>query len=250
MGVPTLQTRGLKPIAQLAADRDHGDRLRYLAGCRCDSCRRANTAYESARQRARRAGDWNGIVSAEKAKAHLKALSVQGVGRRSVSAASDVADSILTEIIAGRKTSIRARTERAILAVTLQAAGDRALVPANSTWSKLNRMLRDGHTKAELARHLGKKGPALQLNKDFVTVRTAYEVERLFKQLRSVDAKNSIARIKTLHDEGYTRTQIEQRLADLARSIGETPPSLEFKNARIPAKTADLIDRLYGQMTA
>lgn len=60
----SLAARGLKPIAQLAANRDHGDRVRYLAGCRCTDCRRANSAYESARQKARAAGDWNGFVLA------------------------------------------------------------------------------------------------------------------------------------------------------------------------------------------
>jgi hypothetical protein len=105
----SLAARGLKPIAQLAANRDHGNRVRYLAGCRCTDCRRANSAYESARQKARAAGDWNGFVLATR-RAHLKDLSSKNVGRRAVSAASDVAESIVFAIASGTKTHIRART--------------------------------------------------------------------------------------------------------------------------------------------
>ena len=65
-----LAQRGLKPASELAAKRPHGDRLRYVAGCRCDLCRKANSTYERERQKARAAGDWNGIVDAAKARQH------------------------------------------------------------------------------------------------------------------------------------------------------------------------------------
>ena len=100
---PAMQARGLRPIAELAAGRPHGTRLRYLAGCKCDACRKANSSYESERQRARKAGDWNGLVDASKARRHLRRLSRQGVGRRVVSEVSDVAESILQQIRSGEK---------------------------------------------------------------------------------------------------------------------------------------------------
>lgn len=59
-----IESRGLKPVAELAEQRSHGDRLKYLAGCRCVPCRAANSRYEVARAAARKAGDWNGLVPA------------------------------------------------------------------------------------------------------------------------------------------------------------------------------------------
>jgi len=247
-----LSARGLKPVADLAAGREHGDRLRYMAGCRCFACRRANSAYEAARKVARAAGEGNGIVPAAKARAHMKALSAQGVGRRSVGAACDVADTVLSDIISGRKVNIRAATERAILAVTVDAAGDGALVPAKATWKLLDQLIEDGYTRSELARRLGSKSktPALQLKRDFVTLRSAYQVERLFAKLKFENAKPTIKLLDKLRDEGYTQHQVEQRLAALAAELGEEVPVLvPNKKGRISTKAADLVERLYQELT-
>ena len=246
----SLAARGLKPVSELAANRPHGDRLRYLAGCRCSDCRRANTAYETARAKARAAGDWNGFVSADKARAHLQQLSAQNVGRRAVAAASDISETIIFAIANGSKPRIRARTERQILAVNTDARGDRALIRGAATWKLLNKLLKAGHSKAELARRLGCKTPALQIKHDFVTVRTAYLVQRLFDQLQPVNAKKTAALLRELRAEGYTPTQIEQRMAELARSLGEDMPDLHIYDDTVPAKTAALVERLYEQMTA
>jgi hypothetical protein len=248
-----LSARGLKPISELAAGREHGDRLRYIAGCRCFACRRANSAYEAARKVARAAGEGNGIVPAAKARAHMKALSEKGVGRRSVGAACDVADTVLSEIISGRKVNIRAATERAILAVTVAAAGDRALVCAKQTWKMLDQLIADGYTKSNLAARLGSKSkiPSLQLKRDVVTVRNAHLVERLFDRLKFECAKPTIKVLAKLRDEGYTQHQIEQRLATLAGSLGEEVPSLvPNKKGRISARAADLVERLHRELTA
>lgn len=248
-----LSGRGLRPVAELAADREHGDRLRYMAGCRCFACRRANSAYEATRKVARAAGEGNGIVPAAKARAHMKALSAQGMGRRSVGAACDVADTVLSDIISGRKINIRAATERAILAVTADAAGDRALVPAKATWKLLDQLTADGYTRSDLATRLGSKAktPALQLKRDFVTVRSAYLVERLFDQLKFECAKPTLKLLAKLREEGYTQGQIEQRLGTLFADLGETVPLLvPNKKGRISAKAADLVKQLYQELTS
>ena len=87
----TLAARGLKPAAVLAQQRPHGDRLKYVGGCRCAECRKANTEYEKARAKARRAGDWNGIVSAKKARQHILQLRLAGGRERvTVRTASEV----------------------------------------------------------------------------------------------------------------------------------------------------------------
>jgi DNA-binding CsgD family transcriptional regulator len=187
--INTLQERGLKPVAVLAADRPHGDRLRYMSGYRCDECRRANTQYELMRERARRNGDWNGIVSAEKVRAHLKKLSRLGVGRRAVAAASGVAASLLMEIRAGRRIHVRARTERRVLAVTKAQASDHALVPAGHTWRLIEHLVEEGYTYTEIARRLGYRTPKLQFKKKRITVRAAYAVQRLHDKLTGGEGK-------------------------------------------------------------
>lgn len=175
--------RGLRPAAELAAGRPHGDRLRYVAGCRCDDCRAGNAAYERMRIAARAAGDWNGLVPADRARAHVLALSRKGVGRRAIAAASDVGETCLVAIRSGRKRRIRARTERAILAVTTAVAFDHALVPAVATWRRIRALLEEGYTERFLSKQLGYKGHYLQFGRKMVTVRNAYQVDQLHRRL-------------------------------------------------------------------
>lgn len=178
-----LRARGLRPAAELAATKPHGTRIRYVGGCRCDACRAANSAYERIRQKARREGDWNGVVDAGNARAHLRKLSRQGVGKNAVAAASDVPRSVIHEIRLGRKPRIRARTERRILAVTKAMASDRALVSAARTWRLLEDLLEEGYRKGMIARRLGYRGYGIQLSRGQVTVRNAARVERLHREL-------------------------------------------------------------------
>lgn len=180
----TLADRGLRPVTELAADRPHGTRLRYLAGCKCFHCRRANSDYERERQAARQAGDWNGLVDATEARQHIRKLSRQGIGRRAVAAASDVGETIIFEIRSGRRKRIRARTARKILAVTRQAVSDRALVPAARAWQLIEQLLDEGFTKTHLARQLG-YARALQLNRQRITAANDLAVQKLHRRLMS-----------------------------------------------------------------
>ena len=179
--IPNIST--LRSPAELAAEKPHGVRLRYMAGCRCDACRKANSAYENERQKARRAGDWNGIVCAKAARDHMLALSRQGVGRRTVQACTDIADTVLQDIRTGRKTRIRARTERLILGVSKEQAADRALVPAGRFHQRIRLLLEEGYTEAYLAKRLGYANRYLQFNERRITVRNAARIERLYKEL-------------------------------------------------------------------
>jgi hypothetical protein len=176
----TIET--LRPARELAANRSHGDRLRYMAGCRCDECRGANTLYERERKAARAAGDWNGIVSAQAARRHILKLSGLGVGKRTVADCAGVPESIICLIRSGTRTQIRARTERRILAVTKAMRGDRALVPAGPTWTRINWLLEQDFTKAQIAAELGYAKPALQIDRDFVTVRNEARVLALYER--------------------------------------------------------------------
>jgi hypothetical protein len=178
-----LAARGLKPITELAAEKPHGTRLRYIAGCKCFHCRRANSDYERSRKAARLAGDWNGIVPADKARAHLMSLSRRGVGKRAVQAASDVCQTVLTDIRTGKKSQIRARTERKILAVTPAMVSDRALVKPGRTFRLIAALKDEGFSKAELARRLGYRNEALQFKPNRMTARNVARVENLYRSL-------------------------------------------------------------------
>jgi len=180
-----VRPASLPPPEVLRDRHDHGTRVRYVLGCRCDACRRANTTYAVARYRAQRiAGDWNGLVPAAAARKHLVALSRRGVGLKSVAATSDVPKTTLAAIKARRRVQIRARTERRILSVDAGARGDGSLVSARRTWLLIHRLPEEGYTRGELARRLGSraKAPALQIQREYVLARTALRVERLYRR--------------------------------------------------------------------
>ncbi len=184
MDAPILS--GLKSAAELAAQHPHGVRIRYMGGCRCLKCRMANANYEKQRAKARACGDWNGVVDAIPARKHIRKLSRQGVGYKMVAQAARTSSTIVLDIRMGRRTRARARTVRQILAVTAEMArGDAALVSAASTWRLIDLLLEEGFTKASLARHLGMRSPALQINRRRVTVRTRDAVWRLHRRLMS-----------------------------------------------------------------
>lgn len=173
--------RGIRPMAAFA-DRPHGTRLRYMAGCKCFQCRRANSDYERERGAARARGEWNGIVSAERAREHLLALRRKRIGTRAISATTDVSRTQLNNILAGRQTQLRAQTERRILACTREAArGDRHLVPAGPTWRLIEKLLEEGYTKTRIANEMGLR--CIQLCKTKITARSAHRFAVVYRRL-------------------------------------------------------------------
>jgi hypothetical protein len=178
-----LSSRGLRPVAELGAERPHGTRLRYISGCKCFHCRRANSDYERERKAARENGDWNGIVPADQARDHLKSLSRAGVGKRAVAASSDICMTVLQDIRTGKKRQIRARTARKILAVTPAMVSDGALVKPGRTFRLIDELLEEGFSKAELARRLGYRNQALQFSRRRMTARNVARIERLYRSL-------------------------------------------------------------------
>lgn len=173
----------LRKATELAANKPHGVRLRYMAGCRCVECRAANSAYECERARARKAGDWNGIVDATEARTHMLKLRRQGVGRRAVGACTDIADTVLQEIVNGSKTRIRARTSRLILGVTKAGASDHALISAGRSQQLIEELLTEEYPESYLATRLGYKTGRLQFNAKKILVRNAARIERLHTEL-------------------------------------------------------------------
>lgn len=183
---PVGRPRDLPDPVVLASRKSHGTRVRYVAGCRCDECTLANRTYARARLQAQRSGDWNGLVDAGAARRHIERLSAAGVGRRTIADISGVADSSIQEIKTGRKKRIRAQTEREILRATPKALNDASLVPAGRTWKLIEKLLREGFTKGQIARRIGCKRAALQLRRDRVTARTALKIEKLYRLVMTI----------------------------------------------------------------
>lgn len=177
-----LRENGLRSAQELAESKPHGVRLRYVAGCRCALCRKANSVYQCGRARAQKAGDWNGIVPADRAREHMLELSRLGIGRRAVGAATDIADSILHQIRKGIRKNIRARTERLILGVTLECASDKTLISAKQSRRIVKLLVEEGYTKTFLAEKLGYKTRAIQMF-DQITVRNAARFRKLHEEL-------------------------------------------------------------------
>ena len=248
----TIAERGLRPAAELAANKPHGDRMRYMGGCRCDLCRKANSEYERQRQIARKDGDWNGIVPASRARRHLNRLSRLGVGRRAVADATDIGETILSEVRSGKRRNIRARTEWLILAVTPEAAADHALVSAAHSWKLINLLLGAGFTRGYIAQQLGNKRAALQLSEHQVTVRHAADIERLYKRLivsdeALVDAEQDRRLIRELRNEWIPAARIVEALGPEALLEGQEVRLRRRITRRLEKAVVELHARMMGE---
>ena len=126
---------------------------------------------------------WNGLVDARPVLRHLRKLSRKGVGYKAVADAADVGRTTLVEILSGRKRTIRRQAERRVLAVTVEAIADHALVDGAPTWKLLHELIARGLRKGEIAQRLGMQRAALQIGKERVLARTAYAVARLHRVL-------------------------------------------------------------------
>lgn len=155
-----LIERGLNP-ERLAA-LPHGVRARYSIGCRCVPCRKANSQYEQARARARKAGEWNGVVDAEPTRLHLMHLSRLGIGYKTVADQSGVSRTTLAKIKARTKTRIRALSAAAVLRIDGRCHADGALVSSSGVRQRIARLIGSGLSKAGIARRLGLQRAALQ----------------------------------------------------------------------------------------
>lgn len=175
----------LAAMKAAAERKPHGTRARYIGGrCRCVPCRAANSRYETDRLRKRVTGDWNPLVDAQRARIHMKRLSRLGVGRRSVNAASGISGAVLWAIWTGERKQIRKRTQDRILAVDEGARGGNSLVSAIPARKLIRELVIRGYSRAELARRMGLKTPAIQfLGKAKITARNAARVERLYNSI-------------------------------------------------------------------
>lgn len=141
---------------------------------------------------------WNGLVRATKTRRHLTRLSLQGVGYKSVADAADVGHTTLAKVLSGQHSSIRFQSEQRVLAVTVEAIADHALVDASETWRQLDSLCASGLPKAEIARRLGMQVPAIQIGRERVLARTAYAVARLHRVVMTPPAAAPVAPVVAL----------------------------------------------------
>ncbi len=261
-----LEARGMKPVTELARQRPHGDRLRYMAGCRCPACRGANTAYERMRARARKAGLGNPIVPADEARAHLKALSAAGVGRQTVADATNISSAIVQMIAAGTRVQIRMATARKILAVTPDCKADGTRIDAAPTWALIHALIKAGDTKLSIARALGQKGGGLQLSRKTVTVRNAEKVRRHHdRRMAEIAAEREAAQAAPDRTApvpvGRTREYLAWLREELghpkriARAIGCTEDALRSvldhpRIRTVPRELAEQVEAAYRRLQA
>lgn len=168
----------------------HGDRNRYvLDQCRCDACRKAATAYERMRIRQSAYGRWQPYVDAEPARQHVRALMVTGLGWQRVARLAGVSTGGVSKLLYGAgdrnmapSKRIRPETARRLLAVTGDSKADAALTPARPTWRLIEGLVALGYSKVWIAVQIGQQR-ALQLDRDFVLIRTARNVEQLAERV-------------------------------------------------------------------
>lgn len=167
-------------LAEYMASKPHGNRGRYVAGCRCFECRLANSEYY---HEVRRNGP-NPLVAVDEAVEHCRRLSKRGIGYKTVADYAEVSRSHLFKMITGKQMFVRKRTAERILAVDENCLSGRTLVSARKTWQRIEWLKSEGFSKAEIARRIGNKAPALQIRKDKVQARTAMRIEKLYNLMR------------------------------------------------------------------
>jgi hypothetical protein len=116
------------------------------------------------------------------------------VGRNSVAEASGISRSLVHGIASGAVRQVRARTERALLAVDESCRADGALVPAAPAWRQIRRLLSAGWSCAAIARALGNATPALQVSRNAVRLKTADRLERLADRVEGQRAPRAAAK--------------------------------------------------------
>lgn len=119
------------------------------------------------------------LVDAEPVRLHLLALSAAGVGYKRVAKVSGVAATSLSKVLYRQTVRVRQRTVDAVLAVTVDALADGALVDATEAWEAVAKLRALGYPKSWIGLHIGQQGRALQLGKKQVTRRNSDALKHL-----------------------------------------------------------------------
>jgi hypothetical protein len=222
---------------------EHGTRARYSTGCRCDTCRAANTNYEKQRRaRAKAAAEQAVVELVALAKPHGAIVrtykrACPGVdGRRCPLQAYLRKDSVggvcnrcRTRLVPSRLVPADAVREH-ILVLQRQGIGYKSIADASDVPRSVVRGIVTGKRKFIRARSAER---VLAVDTDAIAdsaLVPAAETQRLLQELL---------------DLGFTRTSLAARLG----STSETP-SLQYKRDFVLARTALRVRRLHAMLTA
>jgi hypothetical protein len=173
----------------------HGTRSMYTQHrCRCEPCTIANRLYARNADRRRRDIEYGfvpkpppALIDATEVRQHLRWLSANGVGRRTVATVTGMSNSAIAELASGRRTMTTRRTADRILAVGLlhRADGsDGARVDSAPVRAMVAELVDLGWSKSALARMLGYRSRALQFaDRPTVNPATARRVKALHAAL-------------------------------------------------------------------
>lgn len=166
----------------------HGTRARYVRGCRCKPCTKANREYARSRSLEKAWGRGNPLITTGELKERLWLLNSRGIGLRTVSEITGISRTVLSDIRSGKKTNCRKKTRDRVFELDISEGvrlHDAQLVDADPTWVLLNKLIDLGWTRSELGKRLGSKAkvPSLQIRKGQVTARTEQKVQRLYRRL-------------------------------------------------------------------
>lgn len=165
--------------------RRHGTRSCHVGGCRRPECVEANRQYLHAYWLERKAyvPRKEELVDPARAIAHIEALRAKGMGRGPIAEAAGMLKSSIWYLDHGVRTSIRADTERRILAVRFEPRA----IPATGTMRRLQALSALGFTFDDIGTRVGiAAGTVGQIARGMrviVTHTTADSVAKVYAEL-------------------------------------------------------------------
>jgi hypothetical protein len=190
-----MRPHDLPSAKDLGQRKPHGHKMRYMSGCRCSRCRRANSLYERKMAEDRRRFGPNDLVPVDRVRAFLLEMQKQGIGYKTVAKQVGVGKTGLGMLIwPGKETKnfIRRRTEAKVLSYvpTLDTLPKSNPVPAGETVDRICQLERWGYPRRLIVHEaLKNSSDGLQIHaangrgKFVVMVRTAIRVRDFFDQV-------------------------------------------------------------------
>ena len=179
---------------------------------------------------------WNGLVDARPAREHIRKLQKQNVGIKQISDASGVATITISRILHEDDVA-RVSTVRALLAVTVEARADGALVPAARSREIVRTLKKLGMRQRQMIAELGGSSGGMQFAKSKrVKLSTERKLERLLALVKSgrveikrayVPAREELSWLRAMVAAGASSAWLEERLGFVIKdsSKGQMRPA-------------------------
>lgn len=170
--------------------------------CRCDGCSLRSREYEGRRRRLIAYRQWQPLIDAEPARAHVRSLMTFGIGWERVAKLARVGNTTVGDLLYGKPgkaptRKIRAATAAALLAVQPEfgALADGVRIDVTGTRRRVQALAAIGWCLSEQARRLGRsaRNHYHVLTEERVTVSTYRAARRLYDQLSATPAPSGTA---------------------------------------------------------